>query len=72
MRSSILYDCCTDADFMPLTWIIMPCICQDFNGDGSKIISSGMDHALKVWLLTTEPIKTAIATSYDRRAGELP
>jgi len=36
----------------------------DFNIAGTKIISSGMDHSLKVWKFDTENIQTAISLSY--------
>ncbi|XP_023338780.1 polycomb protein EED [Eurytemora carolleeae] len=36
----------------------------DFNMDGSRIISSGMDHSLKIWRCDTEKIKQAINQSY--------
>jgi len=38
----------------------------DFNMDGSKIISSGMDHSLKIWRCDTVQIKKAIVLSYER------
>jgi len=36
----------------------------DFNTSGSKIISCGMDHSLKVWRFDTECINEAIKKSY--------
>jgi len=36
----------------------------DFNMDGSKIISSGMDHSLKIWRCDTDHITKAIKLSY--------
>jgi polycomb protein EED len=37
---------------------------QDFNLDGSKIVSGGMDHSLKIWDLECEAVKTVIANSF--------
>ena len=36
----------------------------DFNMDGSKIISCGMDHSLKMWRCDTDSIQDAIKLSY--------
>jgi len=36
----------------------------DFNMDGSRIISCGMDHSLKMWRCDTDSIKAAIKLSY--------
>ena len=36
----------------------------DFNMTGTKIISCGMDHSLKVWRFDTDSIKEAIELSY--------
>ncbi|WAR08894.1 EED-like protein, partial [Mya arenaria] len=35
----------------------------DFNIDGSKLISCGMDHSLKMWRMDNEPIQEAIRNS---------
>ena len=37
---------------------------QDFDLQGKRIISCGMDHSLKVWRLDKENIEKAIASSY--------
>lgn len=37
----------------------------DFDLDGKRIISCGMDHSLKVWRLDKESIEKAIANSYS-------
>merc|ERR1712227_605983 len=37
----------------------------DFNMDGTKIISCGMDHSLKMWRMDTDNIKEAIKLSYS-------
>jgi len=36
----------------------------DFNMEGTKIISAGMDHSLKIWQFDSEAIQEAIALSY--------
>ena len=37
----------------------------DFNLEGTKIISSGMDHSLKIWKFDTEELQDAIELSYS-------
>ena len=37
----------------------------DFNSSGTKIISSGMDHSLKIWRFDTEELQDAIELSYS-------
>jgi len=37
----------------------------DFNMDGTKIISCGMDHSLKMWRMDTSSIQAAIKLSYS-------
>lgn len=36
---------------------------QDFNLSGSRIVSCGMDHSLKMWNLDTSEIEDVIAES---------
>ena len=38
---------------------------QDFNMEGNRIISCGMDHSLKIWRFDDERIKNAVKESYD-------
>lgn len=38
---------------------------QDFDRSGSRIISCGMDHSLKLWQLDREDMQTAIKKSYE-------
>ena len=38
---------------------------QDFNFDGTKVLSCGMDHALKIWELDIPRIQKAIKDSHD-------
>ena len=40
------------------------CFTKDFDFDGKRIISGGMDHSLKIWRLDTNAIEKAIADSY--------
>jgi len=42
----------------------------DFNMDGTKIISSGMDHSLKIWACHTEKIKATIRLSYEMHGNK--
>jgi len=42
----------------------------DFNMDGSKIISCGMDHSLKMWHCDTPAIQQAIKLSYTHNLGK--
>jgi len=37
----------------------------DFNATGTRIISSGMDHSLKIWRFDTEELEEAIEASYS-------
>lgn len=37
---------------------------QDFDLEGKRIISCGMDHSLKLWRLDTEALESAIKNSY--------
>lgn len=37
----------------------------DFNSAGTRIISSGMDHSLKIWRFDTEELEEAIEASYS-------
>lgn len=37
----------------------------DFNAAGTRIISSGMDHSLKIWRFDTEELEEAIEASYS-------
>ncbi|XP_052809921.1 polycomb protein EED-like [Mya arenaria] len=43
----------------------------DFNIDGSKLISCGMDHSLKMWRMDNEPIQEAIRNSYTYNAAKV-
>ena len=47
---------------------------SDFHRMGTKIISCGMDHSLKIWSLESEDVKTAFARSYkyDHQKSEKP
>jgi WD40 repeat protein len=36
---------------------------QDFNSDGSRIVSCGMDHSLKIWSLKSEEIASVCVLS---------
>jgi polycomb protein EED len=36
----------------------------DFNLDGTRIVSAGMDHSLKIWQFDTDALQDAIALSY--------
>ena len=40
----------------------------DFNSAGTRIVSSGMDHSLKVWRFDTEELQDAIELSYSHDA----
>jgi len=40
----------------------------DFDRDGGRIISCGMDHSLKLWNFNTENLRKAIALSYTHSA----
>ena len=40
----------------------------DFNSAGTRIVSSGMDHSLKVWRFDTEELQDAIELSYTHDA----
>ena len=40
-------------------------ILKDFNFDGTCVLSSGMDHALKMWKIDTPPVQKAIKDSYE-------
>ena len=42
---------------------------QDFNFTGTRILSCGMDHALKLWEVDTPPIQKAIQESYEYQRG---
>ena len=37
----------------------------DFNLDGTRIISCGMDHSLKMWRMDTENIKARLMLSLE-------
>jgi len=37
----------------------------DFNSAGTRIISSGMDHSLKIWRFDTEELEEAVEASYS-------
>jgi polycomb protein EED len=39
-------------------------LAADIDITGSRIVSSGMDHSLKVWKLRKQEIENAIALSY--------
>lgn len=51
-------------------------LCADIHMDGTRIISGGMDHSLKLWQLDNEPISAAIKLSYtfnpERSATAFP
>ena len=42
---------------------------QDFNLSGQLVISSGMDHALKVWDIGTREVQDAVQNSYQHKRG---
>jgi len=42
----------------------------DFDMAGTKIVSSGMDHSLKIWRLDSEEVKTAIEKSYKHDVAQ--
>ena len=45
----------------------LKCFClylQDFNIQGTKLISCGMDHSLKIWSVDTDKIRLSIEESY--------
>lgn len=46
----------------------------DFHKSGSRIVSGGMDHALKIWTLDTQEMNEAIAESktYDHNHADRP
>ena len=39
------------------------CSCQDFAEDGSKVLSAGMDHSVKMWDIATEEVKDVVDAS---------
>jgi len=43
---------------------------QDFNIHGSRLISCGMDHSLKMWRVDAGPIQEAIENSYTYNAAK--
>ena len=45
------------------------CPVQDFNLSGQLVISSGMDHALKVWDIGTGEVEDAVKSSYQHKRG---
>nr|KAG5708869.1 hypothetical protein BaRGS_009278 [Batillaria attramentaria] len=47
----------------------MQCI-KDFNLSGSKIVSCGMDHSLKMWRLDTSEIKDVMQQSHDYNSAK--
>ena len=38
---------------------------QDFNFSGTRILSCGMDHALKIWELDSDGLQQSIKESFD-------
>ena len=43
---------------------------QDFNMNGSMIVSCGMDHSLKIWKTDTEEIQNVFTESYTYNAAK--
>ena len=44
--------------------LVFICFIEDFDFEGKRIISGGMDHSLKIWSLDTSAIEKAISDSY--------
>ena len=44
--------------------LVIDFLIQDFNIQGTQLISCGMDHSLKMWRTDTEKINDAIKDSY--------
>ena len=58
--------------FQFLLALIFFCVCavvQDFDQSGHLIISSGMDHALKVWDIGAADTQQSIEQSYQHKRG---
>ena len=44
--------------------------CQDFTADGSKVLSSGMDHSVKIWDIATEEVQDVVDASAHHTHSE--
>lgn len=46
------------------------CFCQDFTSDGSKVLSAGMDHSVKMWDIATEEVQDVVDASAHHTHSE--
>ena len=65
-----MFDFREDLLYFVLSTYSTVCILQDFNIDGTKLVSCGMDHSLKMWRTDTEIIHAFMKDSYDYNASK--